>query len=353
MSVPKDAAFDAEIERAILRALLTEWRSINYTHFQRVLVVPRFELLDHDRHLGEWRRLHRIIGFSRAFVRAHPWGVVCEVLKHEMAHQYVHEVLHILDETAHGPAFRNVCERLAIDASASGMPTAAVDPEQDRALRRITRLLALAESPNANEAQSAMNAARKLMLRYNIDTLPTGHSFRQLGVPTGRLQESDRWLASVLGQHFFVTGIWVPSFDASTGKTGRVLEISGTAANLELASYVYGFLRETAERLWKAHKRQHGVTGDRERQRFVSGVMRGFHEKLAEGARESREEGLIWVGDPKLQAYYQKRHPRVRQIRYGGNARTEAWEQGRAAGREIVLHKPVTGDTGASGRLLS
>ncbi len=347
-----NAGFQAEIEASILRALLTEWRALNDNHFKSALVLPRFELIEHDRHLGEWRRTHRVIAFARTFVRTQSWGVVVEVLKHEMAHQYAHEVLGAIDETAHGPAFRSICSRLGIDASATGLPTVEIDPEQDRALRRVTRLLALAESPNANEAQAAMNAARKLMLRYNIDTLPAGHGFRHLGAPTGRLQEADRWLATVLGQHFFVSVIWVPSFDANTGRTGRVLEISGTAPNLELAAYVHGFLKETAERLWRAHKRDNGIRVDKERQRFLSGVMRGFHEKLAEGARESREEGLVWVGDPKLAEYHRKRHPRVRNIRYGGNPRTEAWEQGRAAGREIVLHKPVAGKTGGGGRLL-
>lgn len=347
------SALDAEIERALLHALLTEWRSHNYTHFQDTLVMPRFELIEHEGHLAQWHRLHRTISFSRTFVRSHSWAVVLEVLKHEMAHQYVHERLHILDETAHGPAFRNVCERLGIDGSASGLPSATVaDTEQDKALRRITRLLALAESPNANEAQAAMNAAQKLMLRYNIDALPTGHTFRQLGTPTGRLMEADRWLAAVLTQHFFVSGIWIPAFDVTTGKTGRVLEISGTAANLELAAYVFDFLKGTADRLWKGHKRENGIRGDKDRQRFVSGVMRGFNEKLTEGARESREEGLVWVGDPALRAYSNKRHPRVRHLSYGGNPRTEAGEQGRAAGREIVLHKPISGGTGGGGRLL-
>lgn len=346
-------SFNAEIEGAILRALLQGWRDLNYFHFKDALVLPRFELSDNDQHLGEWRRLHSTIAFSRTFVRSKPWGVVLEVLKHEMAHQYAHEVLGAVDETAHGPAFRAVCARLGIDTSASGLPTeGAVDAEQEKALRRVTRLLALAESPNANEAQAAMNAARKLMLRYNIDTLPTGHSFRHLGEPSGRLQESDRWLATVLGKHFFVSVIWVPSFDANTGKTGRVLEISGTAPNLELAAYVHTFLKETGERLWRAHKREHGIRADKERQRFIAGAMRGFHEKLTEGARESREEGLVWVGDPKLAEYHAKRHPSVRNVKYGGAARTEAWEQGRAAGREIVLHKPVSGQTGGSGRFL-
>jgi hypothetical protein len=347
-----DDTLSAAVEAALLRELLREWLGINQGHFRGAMKLPRMELTDGEHHLGEWRRLHRTIVFSRPFVRSHAWGMVKEVLKHEMAHQYAHEVLGAIDEVAHGPAFRAVCARLGVDAGASGLPVAqAADAEQDKVMRRITRLLALAESPNANEAQSAMNAAQKLMLRYNIATIPSDHAFRHLGDPTGRLQESERWLATVLGDHFFVSVIWVPAFDVRTGKKGRVLEICGTTANLELATYVYGFLRETAERLWRAHRRAAGIRGDRDRQRFLAGVMRGFHEKLGEGARESREEGLVWVGDPGLDRYLHTRHPSIRHVRYGGKPRTEAWEHGRAAGREIVLHKPVTG-TESRGRLL-
>ncbi len=349
----RDPALVAAMERVILRELTREWATININHFRSALKAPQLELVDGDRNLGEWRRAHRVIAFSRGFVLAKPWGVVVEVLKHEMAHQYAHEVLGAVDETAHGPAFRQVCERLGIDAAASGLPVAGeVDAEQDRILRRVQKLLALAESPNANEAQAAASAARKLMLRYNIDTLPSAYGFRHLGEPTGRLQEHERVLATVLGDHFFVDVIWVTAFDVYTGRTGRVLEICGTQPNLEMATYVYGFLRETAARLWLQHKRIHRIYGDKDRQRFLAGVMRGFHEKLQEGARESREEGLVWVGDPGLDRYMHQRYPRVRNVRYGGKPRTEAWEQGRAAGREIVLHKPVAGAAESRGRLL-
>jgi hypothetical protein len=342
-----------EAERLVLLELLREWRTVNANHFRSALQPPRFELVDGIHHLGEWRRVHRIIGFAREFVLTHPWGVVVEVLKHEMAHQYAHEVLRALDETAHGPAFRTVCDRLGIDPTASGVPVGvAVDPEHDRVLRRVQKLLALAESPNANEAQAAASAARKLMLRYNVDTLPSGYAFRHLGEPSGRLMEHERILASVLGDHFFVDVIWVPAFDVHSQRTGRVLEICGTLPNLEMAAYVHGFLRETAARLWLQHKRLNRVKTDRDRQRFLAGVMRGFHEKLNDGAKESRAEGLVWVGDPGLQRYMHQRYPSVRTVRYGGKPRTEAWEQGRAAGREIVLHKPVAGQTGGGGKLL-
>ena len=48
-------------------------------------------------------------------VHDEPWQVVIEVLRHEMAHQYVDEVLRIHDESAHGPAFRKVCAERSID----------------------------------------------------------------------------------------------------------------------------------------------------------------------------------------------------------------------------------------------
>ncbi len=344
----------ASLDILLLRALASEWTGVNHWHLKGALTLPVFDLLDGEHHLGEWRRLTRTISFSRTFIRAHPWGVAVEVLKHEMAHQYAHEVLGAVDETPHGPAFRQGCARLGIDPTASGLPASRPeDEEQDKVMRRITRLLALAESPNVNEAQSAMNAAQKLMLRYNISARPSDHTFRHLGDPAGRIVEADRLLASVLGQHFFVRPVWVPFFDIHTGKSGRILEICGTPGNLDLASYVFGFLRQTGNRLWQQHKRAAQIRGDKDRQRFVAGVMRGFHEKLQAGVQESREEGLVWIGDPRLAEYLGKRHPAVRQVRYGGAVRTEAWEQGRAAGREIVLHKPVTESAGNRGRMLA
>ena len=69
--------------------------------------------------------------------------------------------------------------------------------------------------------------------------------------------------------------------------------------------------------------------------------MIGFDEKLAAGAAETQREGLVWKGDPALEAYLQRRYPR----RSGGGSigfhRTATYEQGRRAGQGIVLHRAV------------
>ncbi len=366
----------AELERALLRELAAAWHEVNQNHFRGRLRKPVFALSDSERRLGAWHGEARSLTLSRPLVLARPWAVVREVLKHEMAHQFVDEVLGIRDQTAHGPAFESVCRERGFDALANGLPVvdgtgapgagagadggagADAGAHQNPVLRRIARLLALAQSSNAHEAESAMKAAQRLMLQHNIAgavaAAREGYTFRHLGVPSGRIQAAEHVLAGILSRHFFVEAIWVSSFLAREGRSGRVLEICGTPSNLDVAAYVHGFLLETAERLWHAHRLARGLSGNGERRRFRLGVMIGFSEKLKSSAEENRREGLVWVGDPALASYLATRYPRRSSGAGIGIRATESYEQGRQAGRNIVLHRPVPGSPtpGARGRAL-
>jgi hypothetical protein len=304
-------------------------------------------LADTSSRLGRWVPSHRTIEIARCLVLTQPWGVVVEVLKHEMAHQFVHEIVGATDESAHGPAFRDLCDRLGIDGSAAGMPKAAETTDEDaRVLERIAKLLALAESANVNEAQAAMSAAQRLMLKHNLESIgdprrTNAYGFRHLGKPTGRVSEAERLLGAILGSHFFVEVIWVPVYRPAEGKKGSVLEVCGTPANLEMATYVHAFLTHTSEQLWREHKREKRIRSDRDRRTFLAGVMVGFLEKLNAQRVHHKEQGLIWVGDADLSEFYRKRHPRIVHVRHTGSRRTEAHLHGREAGKKIVLHKPV------------
>lgn len=201
-----------------------------------------------------------------------------------------------------------------------------------------------------------MQQARRLMLKHNIDaagaTARAGFTFRHLGRPRRRIDAHEQVLAGLLADHFFVEVIWVPSYLPLEGRGGRVLELCGTPANLEVAAYVHGFVLETGERLWRAHRQAQRLPGDRERRRYLLGVVIGFEEKLAAGAAETRQEGLVWKGDPALEAYLARRYPR----RSGGGSigfhRTATYEQGRQAGQGIVLHRAVGEAPAQRGRLL-
>lgn len=348
------------LERALLRELVRAYKSVNLTYFKGRLTLPTLTLSDARRRLGQWHPASRTLEIARPLVLTQPWGVVLEVLKHEMAHQFVHEVLGEVAESAHGPAFRATCERLGIDAAAAGVPRSAAEHDEPaaRAVERIAKLLALAESPNQHEAEAAMAAAQRLMLKYNLDVAqehrPTTYGFRHLGKASGRVGEHERLLAMILGRHFFVEVIWVPVYRPHDGKRASVLEVCGSSANLAMADYVHGFLLHTAEQLWVEHRRGAGIATNRDRRIYLAGVMSGFAEKLARQTDAHRAEGLVHVKDGDLSGFFRRRHPYVRHVRHAGQRKNEAYAHGKEAGKRIVLRRGVeAGSQGGGGpRLL-
>lgn len=356
----KSAEIKTLLEARALREIRLEWEAINHNLFGQALVSPVFVLGNAAHTLGAWRRSSRELEISRRAVWDLPWTVVIETLKHETAHQYVDEVLGIRDETAHGPTFRRVCEDRRIDPrralkSHQAYEAPREESRERRIARRIAGLLALAGSANVHEAHSAMNAAGRMMLKYNIEAdqakADADYSFCHLGQPSGRVRESRKILAAILVRFFFVVAIWVPVYRPRQGKRARILEICGKPHNLEIAAFVHDFLNNKAERLWRIHKEEHGIASNRDRLRFHAGVMNGFYRKLEQQGEKNREEGLVWAGDSRLQRYFKGRFPSVTRT-YGRPKKIHAaFAHGHEAGKQIVLHRAVQ-ETGTGGKLL-
>jgi hypothetical protein len=200
-----------------------------------------------------------------------------------------------------------------------------------------------------------MGAAQRLMLKHNIEHIASaerkGYRFLHLGVPTGRVEESARVVARILRDFFFVETLWVSVWRPFDEKWGSVLEVCGTKENVELAEYVHGFLEHTAARLWREHQSEQGVLGNRDRRKFVAGVMAGFHSKLSRERGKNQSQGLLWLGDEKLKAFFRRRYPHVKTMSYGTSGGTRAYSEGHREGERIVLHRGVSNSRGGT-RLL-
>ena len=349
-----DAALSAELEAALVRELAHCYDRINWAHFGERLVRPVLVLASAATRLGRWGPATRTLELQRALVLDRPWPEVLAVLAHEMAHQFVDEVLQVRGETAHGDTFRRVCEARGIDARAQGAPVVqgSASAAGDRVLERIRKLLALAASSNQHEAEAAMARAHELMLRHNLDQLPLPQPYevRHLGEPRRRASPVEAEIVGLLSELFFVEAISIPVYVPRSGLSGHLYEIVGTLANVELAGHVFAFLLATADRLWRDHRADARVKSGRDRVAFQTGVIRGFRDKLVRERQVLRGTGLVWVGDPRLADFYRRRHPRIvtrrRTLRADG-----AHHAGREAGRTIVLHRPLT-TTGGGGKLL-
>lgn len=364
------ATWQAEELARALRQVRSHYLDYNASLFGDRLHPAQLVWSEQSSQYGAWRSEERVLELSVSLLDL-GWGHLVEVLKHEMAHQYVDEVMGCRGEGPHGPTFRAVCEERGIDARAAGAPrpeASGLGEDADGApttdergaagtRARIQRLLALAQSDNQHEAEAAMRAARRLMLKYNLDealaTSQRGYSFRHLGRPTGRRMAWQKMLGHILSSYFFVEVIIVPVYRPREGKRGSVLEACGTPANLEIAAYVHDFLERAAEQSWKAHKRRLRSKSNRERQSYLAGVMRGFLEKLEQEATRNRQEGLVWVGDPTLRNFFRRRHPHIRSVSGSGRVQSGAFSAGQEAGRRIVLHRGVEGgDSKGAPRLL-
>lgn len=352
------ASWTAALDNLLLQALQQAWHSSNADFFHGVLRSPVLTLDDTRARLGQWHGGTRTLSLSRPLVRERSWRVVREVLKHEMAHQYVDEILGVRDESAHGPRFLHVCAERHIDARATGVHEehagSAHERDDDaRVMRRVQKLLALAGSSNAHEAEAAANAAQRLMLEHNIAARGRGprvYASRALSAPTTRLYVHERLLSGLLGRYFFVDVVIAQAYLPERGRHGSFVEASGTNDNLAMAEWIFGFLLAAAERACRAQV-DGGALSGRDRLRFLAGFMSGVGDKLARESNKASAEGLVWIGDPDLKDYVRTQYPRL----YSTRVRTavnEAHARGRAAGNDVVIARPVSEPAVVRGRML-
>ena len=365
------ASIGPELYEAWNRKLYHWWHYYNEQYADEDLRAPLISLSQAGHELGHWDATRRRLTISAPHIERDPWLEVMETLRHEMAHQYVDEVLrpsddhgfsdHSADSEAaaggpHGAAFARACELLRCSPRPRG--AGRVEPEDDRILRLLQKILALGTSPNEHEAQVAVNKARRLLLRYNVDLVQLDRErafeVRTLGAVKGRRASYELWLALLLQDFFFVEVLWVHSYEALAEKPGTVLRIYGTPTNLEMAAYVYDYLSGLLGRLWEAYKDRQGLRANRERQRFYAGVLEGFYHKLKEQESAIRAAGaLVWRGDSQLRRYYRYLNPHVRTYRGRGVVASAAYKDGVQEGRRVEIRRPVAASTDGFGGYLA
>ncbi len=351
----KTDALAGELRNIWNRKLYLWWRNYNEEYLVGALKLPLIRVGDGKHQLGSWDGARRTLSISEAHILQAPWLSVMDTLRHEMAHQYVEEILKVVDESPHGPAFKQACKRLRCIPRARASrnelrSTQGRVTKDEKILRRLQKILSLSTSPNEHEAQVAVQKARHLMLKYSIDLkeLDEERQFdqRSLGKVKGRRMPYELWLGSILNEFFFVEVLWVQSYDALLDRKGSVLQIFGTTANLDMAKYTYHYLQQLLERLWGKYKATIGIRSNRERQRYFAGVLEGFYQKLDEQESTLQESyALVWKGDPKLQAFYRYLNPSVRTRSWGGVCQTQVYRDGLEEGRRVTIHQPIAEPT--------
>ncbi|MEK6198376.1 MAG: SprT-like domain-containing protein [Desulfobacterales bacterium] len=373
---------ELEYRRKWLYQLQAEFKLI-CSWYKISLAVPAFRLIESRRTLGLWNPDTRTISISSILIHEYSWDTVINVLKHEMAHQYVHEFLKRGMEQPHGPAFLDSCEKLGVlypfNTASGDTPKIFLDTKQhgsdteyNNKLNKVRKMLSLAGSANKYEAAAAMSKANSFICKYNLERLdkvePAQYSYEIKNTGKKRLNIIKRRVASLLMDYFYVDVVYSELFNAEKAELHKTIELLGSIENVSFASHVYDFLMQRIEFLWKNYRKVSRAPG-KLRKTYILGLLQGFREKLEKdekkqsvSVRLSAEIGnyrtissLVIAKDPGLPGFIAKRFPRLRKVQYGapGIYCSNTYSAGKAEGGKIIIHKAVRQEHGNRGRLLS
>lgn len=284
------------------------------------------------------------IGLNRKLIHSAKDSVVRDILKHELAH-YLTFIQHG-EVQAHGNEFKNVCAHYGfpteISRATMNLEESNLSKEGDivseRVIEKVKKLLMLAQSSNAHEAELATLKANELLLRHNLDYLKDKNE----PIYMERLlirKRKDSKLTSIYSilKHFIVKPV------ISQGKETCCLEVSGSLTNVKLAGYVANFLDRELDSLWEEAKKHHGLTGLQAKNSFFLGVAEGFDEKMKNTkAQYSKEDSrALMVVEQKLELDTRIIYRRLGQSKSNQRKDKNASLFGRAKGLKLTIKEAV------------
>ncbi len=332
------------------------------------LATPTINISSGESRLGCWNATTKTISISRHLIKTEIWDIVLEVLKHEMAHQYVSMFYDSAD--IHGKYFKLACKKLGVHRAfvtigkdynqrlqefKGELPAAA-----QKMLKKVEKLMALGQSNNQAEAQAASRKANYLLNKYNLQRIKAGEDDPNIKYLTichkkKRIESIQKALLAVLRDYYYVNCLTSRTYHAQDDTVYKSIVLIGRKEALIVAEYVYYFLLDTGQALWQDFKRKH----DAKRNEKISFDM-GFSAGIKDNHELMFADSKIKInGDLSLpvkvtKALMAQNHaenrreesrlfPRLKSGRYGRHKTSSgAFKEGFKNGKNTHINKGVT-----------
>jgi hypothetical protein len=351
--------------------LAKEYDNLIWLHKVKNLHRPPILVIDVESFWGQWDSVERRIKMSKKLIAMHSWDVVINVLKHEIAHQMVSD-LYQSNEVAHGNYFQICCERVGLpqEFRRSSLnlsepliadKVSSVTEEADLAiLKRVEKLMSLAQSTNEHEAMSAMEKVFELFQKYNLDRVEkkkkSDYVCAIINKKSQKITACQSHITYILREFYFVEVIFSFLYDAFDNKVYKTIEIFGTKENVRMAEYVYHFLENKIEILWLDYAKTKILTA-KYRRSYLLGLLIGFKGKLKnikDQKTSSHERSLVCIDkDEMLSEYIAQKYPRLKKSKGSGSGiYGSVFEQGKTDGTKINLNKGIDRSSSGFVRLL-
>lgn len=296
--------------------------------------------------IGHFNAPYLQIALNRKLIYLAKDSVVRDILKHEIAHYLT--FIQYKEVKPHGAEFHEVCARFGFPKEVSEATMNLLesnlakegDIHSERIVEKVKKLLSLAQSSNAHEAEIATMKANELLLRHNLDYLKD----RTEPIYMDRLlmrKRKDTKLTAIYGilKHFIVKPV------ISQGKESCCLEVSGSLTNVKLAGYVANFLDMELDSMWEQTKKENAFSGLQAKNSFFIGVAEGFNAKMTMSKHNysDADKKALMVVEQKLEIDTQSIYRRLSSSRSGHQTDYEASAAGHQKGLSLTIRNAVEG----------
>lgn len=270
---------------------------------------------------------------------------VNSILLHEIAHYICSTQFGLSD---HGNMFKAIAMEIGAPLEFTKTSVSIeIGLDTSSQLSKIKKLLALSESSNVNESQSALNKARELMIEMNIQNF-VDREFIYSSV----LYESKRFSArhKVL---FMLTrdisGVYCINNYSKTNDL-REQRIFGTKSQIEIALYIYDYLSYTLDKEYKVFKSSNASYG-RTLESFYFGVYEQMYKKFKSESNKDtceKEQSLVLINEDNKQkalAYFFNKNAKFTKTHKSTiNINKAAYNQGKEVGVRTNIRNGINRD---------
>lgn len=242
---------------------------------------PKLYVGQHEKNnLGAYHHDTKTITLSPRLVTMKQ-EVIDEILLHELAHyfQFLKYNRRSKYLQSHGKEFKEMCAYIGIEDSAkmnlkNTNEEAKASLKEEGLLAKVEKLLALGESSNEAESQSAIAKANDLIQKYNLQYIGRDiDTVYQKTVYTGKTRGAiPSAIANLCSELFDVHPVWGRFGDPVS------LEFNGTEEKVEVASYVFEFVQLEVERFYKRARKEHGLSGRTAKINYIEGLLKAYIE---------------------------------------------------------------------------
>jgi hypothetical protein len=167
--------------------------------------------------------------------------------------------------------------------------------------------------------------------------LQTGYTLRPLGKLHRRTGSYEWKLVNILCEFYFVKALrcW-----RSSGEEDILwqFEIYGLPLNLDSAEYVYDFLKNQGDLLWRDYRRRMGPAAARMKTVYLNGLYEGFRLKMQEErAGLEKKFELVYREDPALEDFYRNCNPAVQRRKVSYRVRREIYDDALCEGGKMSV----------------